>query len=317
MDGLPEQAPSPWHAGEVAMQRAVGMAGRMEAVGRKVVRDHMPDQHREFFAQLPFVVLGAVDAAGDAWASLRAGRPGFMHAPHPRRLHVALEPRPSDPAEHGLVPGGAVGLLGIELHTRRRNRMNGTLSRDGTGWNVDVLQSFGNCPQYIRLRDYAWVDEAPGAAVESAALDASARALIARADSFYVASYVDLGPGRRQVDVSHRGGRPGFVRVDADGALTVPDFQGNMFFNTLGNFALNPRAGLVFVDFDTGGLLQMTGDAELLADTPELAAFEGAERLWRFRPRRVVRREGALPLRWAARADLAPVNHAAPAPVTK
>lgn len=303
MDGLAAQTPSPWHAGELAMQRAAGMAERMDSVGRKVVRDHMPEQHREFFAQLPFVVLGAVDPAGDAWATLRAGRPGFMRAPHPRRLHMALEREPSDPAERGMEPGGAIGLLGIELHTRRRNRMNGTLSRDGAGWNVDVLQSFGNCPQYIQLRDYAHVDQAPGAVSELAALDEPARALIARADAFYVASYVDLGPGQRQVDVSHRGGRPGFVRVEADGTLTVPDFSGNMFFNTLGNFALNPRAGLVFVDFETGGLLQMTGDAGLLPDSQELAAFEGAERLWRFRPRRVVRRAGALPLRWAARED--------------
>lgn len=304
MDGSVSDAASPWHAGEVALQRTVGMAERMDALGRKVVRGFMPDQHRAFFAQLPFVVLGAVDPAGNAWATLRAGRPGFLHSPDPQRLQAALPRVPQDPADAGMEQGDAIGLLGIELHTRRRNRMNGTLRRSGgDGFEVDVLQSFGNCPQYIQLRDYAFVEQAPAAPAELAGLDDAARALISGADSFYVATYVDLADGTRQVDVSHRGGRPGFVRLDAEGSLTIPDFQGNMFFNTLGNIALNPRAGLVFVDFAGGGLLQMSGAAALLegaAAGAELAAFEGAQRLWRFTPQRIIRRAGALPLRWLA-----------------
>ncbi len=122
--------------------------------------------------------------------------------------------------------------------------------------------------------------------------------MIAVADTFFVASYVDRGSGQRQVDVSHRGGRPGFVRVGSDGVLTIPDFAGNQFFNTLGNLLVNPRAGLVFVDFATGDLLQLSGDAQVVLDDPQIAAFEGAERFWRFTPRRAVYRPGAVPLRW-------------------
>lgn len=309
MDGTPDIVAntSPWHAGELAMQRTVGMAERMDSVGRKVLRAFMPDQHREFFAQLPFVVLGAVDAEGDAWATLRAGRPGFLHSPDPQRLHVALPREAADPADAGMGQGDSIGMLGIELHTRRRNRMNGTVRRGPEpGFEVDVLQSFGNCPQYIQLREFEFVEQAPAQPEELPQLDGEARALIAGADSFYVATYVDLAGGPRQVDVSHRGGKPGFVRLDADGTLTVPDFMGNMFFNTLGNIALNPRAGLVFVDFASGSLLQMSGSAELLLDAqaaPELAAFEGAERMWRFTPRRIVRRNAALPLRWRTGVD--------------
>jgi predicted pyridoxine 5'-phosphate oxidase superfamily flavin-nucleotide-binding protein len=294
-------AGSPWHAGEKALQRTIGMAERMDALGSKVVRTFMPDQHREFFAQLPFVVVGAVDADGDAWATLRAGRPGFLHSPDPKQLRVMLAREPSDPADAGMEDGNAIGMLGIELHTRRRNRMNGMVRRDGgDGFRVDVAQSFGNCPQYIQLRDFEHVDQAPAAPELLAALDGEARALIAGADSFYVASYADRADGTRQVDVSHRGGRPGFARLEADGSLTVPDFSGNMFFNTLGNFLLNPRAGLAFVDFASGSLLQMTGTAVVLTDAPALVV-EGAERYWRFTPRRIVRRRAALPLRWTAR----------------
>ena len=121
------------------------------------------------------------------------------------------------------------------------------------------------------------------------AIDAEARALIEGADAFFVASFVER-EDRRQVDVSHRGGRAGFVRVGEDGLLTIPDFDGNLFFATLGNILLNGKAGLLFVDYENGDLLQMTGDSEVILDSPEIAAFQGAERLWTFRARRIVRR---------------------------
>jgi predicted pyridoxine 5'-phosphate oxidase superfamily flavin-nucleotide-binding protein len=299
-DGEP---PSPWHAGEVAMQRAEGAAERMDSVGRKVVRPYMPDQHRAFFAQLPFAVLGAVDGAGDAWATLRAGAPGFMHAPDPQVLALHLPRVPDDPADAGLDDGGSVALLGMELHTRRRNRMNGVLRRGPGGpARIEVRHSFGNCPQYIQLRDFQLTNSAPAPAQWLATLDDAARQLVSEADSLYVASYADLPDGQRQVDVSHRGGRPGFVHVGQDGALTVPEFAGNLFFNTLGNFLVNPRAGLVFVDFDSGDVLQMTGDVQLLDSLPG-RAVQGAQRYWRFVPRKVVWRRNALGLRWVMQED--------------
>ena len=178
---------------------------------------------------------------------------------------------------------------------------------DAQAFDVEVQQSFGNCPQYIQLRDFAFVrdpavpsDEAPR---ELDRLDDRARAMIAGADTFFVASYVDDAERGRAVDVSHRGGRPGFVRIGADGVLTIPDFSGNRFFNTLGNLIANPKAGLLFVDFETGDLLQLTGDVEVLLDSPEIAAVEGAERLWRFAPRRIVYRPDALALRWSFQQD--------------
>jgi len=296
-----------WHAGEKAIQRKAGVAERMEAVGQRAVRDYMPDQHRAFFAQIPFIVLGSVDHSGDPWATLLAGKPGFIASPTERSLEIDARPDPTDPASEGMREGNAIALLGIELHTRRRNRANGNLrASSGQTLSFDLEQSFGNCPQYIQLRDFSFVREPSepfsGAIQTSATLDQAARDMIEAADTFFVASYAER-EDRRQVDVSHRGGRAGFVRVGDDGTLTVPDFAGNLFFNTLGNIFLNGKAGLVFVDFATGDMLQLTGDAEVILDSPEIAAFQGAERLWRFRARRIVRRRGALPLRWAFRAD--------------
>lgn len=293
----------PWHAGERRLQARAGVADRMAQIGPKVVRDYMPDQHREFFAQLPFLVMGTVDEQGDPWAGVLEGLPGFAVSPDARTLRVAAVPDADDPLLAGLGPDQAVGLLGIELHTRRRNRMNGRVAAwDGKRFDVAVAQSFGNCPQYIQSRDFHFSRAPslrfPGAARVRDGLDDAARALISASDTFFVASYVDADArGGRAVDVSHRGGKPGFVRVDGN-VLTIPDFSGNRFFNTLGNLAANPRAGLVFIDFARGDILQLSGRAEVILDSPEIDAFAGAERLWRVDVRRAVWRPGALALRW-------------------
>ena len=143
---------------------------------------------------------------------------------------------------------------------------------------------------------------APGASVarqDLRGLDARARSLIASAQTFFVASYVDLEASGRQVDVSHRGGPRGFVRLEDDDTLTTPDYSGNRFFNTLGNFAVNPIAGLVFIDFDSGELLQLSGDVEIMLESPEIELFPGAERIWRFHPHVVARRPNAFCATWA------------------
>lgn len=299
MDEALQAKNSPWHEGELALQRSVGAVDMMASVGqRQLARTWMPDQHREFYAQLPFVVLGAVDRQGDVWATLRAGQPGFMNSPDPQTLHINLEPEPNDPAQEGMGEGDAIGMLGIELHTRRRNRMNGVVRRQlEPGLEISVSQAYGNCPRYINLRQYHFVDAQAVAPVQLSVSDPQVRRLVTAADSFYIATYV-VRDGERQVDASHRGGKPGFVRMDEDGSLTIPDFSGNLFFNTLGNILLNPRAGLVFVDFQTGDLLQMSGSAQVLLDDPEISAFQGAERLLRFTPQRIVYRPAAIALRW-------------------
>lgn len=294
-------AGSPFHSGEIELQRKLGVAERMDQFGRRVIRDHMPEQHRDFFEQLPFLVAGTVDATGDVWATLLAGEPGFAHSPDPRQLTITLPIDTNDPAISGEEAGGAIGILGIELNTRRRNRMNGAIASIGEGgFSIAVEHSFGNCPQYIQTRNWHMARRSDRVvpAEQLTALDDAARVMITGADTFFVASYIDLPDGRRQVDASHRGGKPGFVRIDAQGKLTIPDFAGNLHFNTLGNFLRNPRAGLVFVDFDNGDMLQLTGDAEVILDSPDIAAFQGAERLWTFVPRKLVRRKAVFPLRF-------------------
>lgn len=296
-----------FHEGEIALQRSVGMAERIGHIGSRVVHDFMPDQHRDFYARLPFIVAATVDDAGDVWPTMFTGQPGFISSPSPRSLTIKAKLHRADPAAAGVKARGAIGLLGIDLGTRRRNRMNGTIKRSAGGsLEIRVGHAFGNCPQYIQLRDVDFADDrkqpAPARAEESVELTREARQIISAADTFFVASYVDR-VDERQVDASHRGGKPGFVRIDDDGLLTIPDFTGNFYFNTLGNFVVNPRAGLLFIDFETGDILQLTGTATVVTNSPETSAFKGADRIWTFRPGRVVLRRGVSALRWTMRED--------------
>ena len=293
----------PWHEGEIALQTRIGVATQMAEIGRHNIRPYLPQQHQEFYPLLPYLLLGSVDPQGNVWATIRAGHPGFITSPNPTQLQINTTTDPHDPAETGMTHGQPIAGLGIDLATRRRNRFNGTITRSSPKqFTVNIAQTFGNCPRYIQHRNYRFTrpPQQPSSITphHTTQLDQHARNLIATADTFFVASYADQN-GTRQIDVSHRGGKAGFVRIDADGGLTIPDFSGNLFFNTLGNFIVNPKAGLLFINFNNGDLLQLTGSTELILDSPEIAAFQGAERLWRFMPQQVIHRPQGLPLQWA------------------
>ncbi len=303
MDNLTATEHSPFHHGERAVQTRAGVRDAAEQIGRRVIRDHLPDQHRAFYTQLPFLLVGHRDSGGWPWASiLQDGGGPFVVSPDahaltvPRRAIVA-----DDPLGWSLEAGVPIGVLGIEPATRRRNRMSGTVSRvDADRVEIAVRQTFGNCPQYIQTRSLVPREtsgRAEAAATPLETLSAADQALIVRSDTFFVASYFEGEEEHASngVDVSHRGGRPGFVRVDDEGVLTIPDYAGNSHFNTLGNVHETGRAGLLFVDFDSGDLLSLTGDAQILWDTPETEHFSGAERLWQFRVVRGVRLPAVLP----------------------
>ena len=286
---------------ELAAQVLAGGGPR----GGSGIRDFMPEQHRHFFSQLPYLFVGAIDAAGWPLATLLTGHPGFVWSPDPATLHIAALPGSGDPAAEALTPGREIGILGIDFATRRRGRANGRiLSRGPDGVSVAVEQSFGNCPQYIQRRIASSpIEPAVGASNQPEVLshlDEAAQAAIERADTFFVASRSRAGDGPAYgADISHRGGPPGFVGVQG-GVLTIPDYRGNRYFNTLGNLIAEPRASLLFVDFETGDLLQLQGTAHV--DWTDAAARQlaGAERLWRFRVARGWRRMAGSPLRWSS-----------------
>ncbi|MBW4518822.1 MAG: pyridoxamine 5'-phosphate oxidase family protein [Scytolyngbya sp. HA4215-MV1] len=296
---------SPFHQGELAIQARLGAQERIDKQARRMIREYLPEQHQQFFAQLSYVIVGTVDGTGHLWASILVGEPGFLSSPNQHTLQVAAKPLFGDPLTNTLATGIDIGLLGIELHTRRRNRLNGTIAETHTeGFAIQVGQSFGNCPQYIQARLFEWREAEPAIPKTIhpiTTLGTVEQAMIQMADTFFIATaYQSESAGAAGgVDVSHRGGKPGFVRIDDDQTLTVPDFSGNCHFNTFGNLELNPHAGLLFVDFNQGNLLYLTGTAEVIWQGAEISAYEGAERLFRFRLHQGYRVEGSLPLRWS------------------
>ncbi|HTH62097.1 MAG TPA: pyridoxamine 5'-phosphate oxidase family protein [Paraburkholderia sp.] len=296
---------SPFHAGELAAQERAGFRDAVDPLGRRGIRNDLPDQHRTFFAQLPFMIVGGIDASGQPWATWRVGPAGFISSPDVRTLRIAGGELPDDPLTGTWTPGALFGGLGIAFPTRRRNRVNGVVTDiDGTGMTIGVSQSFGNCPKYIQGREPEWRTRphAFGSFSQQRASELSDvdRALLKRADTLFIASAnTSSGPqNARGVDVSHRGGMPGFVRVDGTNAFTIPDYAGNRFLNTIGNLTLSPRAGIVVADFERGDLLYVAADAEIVWDGPDLDAFEGAQRLIRFHVRETRRSIAVLPFRW-------------------
>lgn len=296
---------SPFHPGELALQERAGVREQMAPLGARMIRDHMPDQHRELFGKLPTLLVGSLDAARRPWASLLAGRPGFVHSPDPRRLRVEARPDAADPLAGQLALDTRLGLLGLEPATRRRNRMNGrVVALDAAGFTVAVEQSFGNCPQYIQAREPDWVERAaPPAQPFAATLPEAAAALVRRADTLFIASAAPGDGAGGGVDVSHRGGRPGFVRVQrlpgGGDRLSFPDFRGNNLFNTLGNLAAWPWAGLLFFDPASGDRLQLSGRATVEWDGADVAGFAGALRVVHVDVVSGVWASAALPLRWS------------------
>jgi uncharacterized protein len=251
------------------------------------------------------VIVGTVDAAGNPWASILVGNPGFLSTPDDRTLNIVAKPLFGDPLATTLTHGIDIGLLGIELSTRRRNRLNGIVTATGSdGFEVQVRQCFGNCPQYIQVRQSKLAEsdrptlKSVHSIVQFGELEQS---MITTSDTFFIATayQAESAGSASGVDVSHRGGKPGFVRIDDDYTLTIPDFAGNNHFNTFGNLELNPRAGLLFMDFDRGDLMYLTGTAEIVWEENETVTYEGAARLLRFRFEWGYRVQGSLPLRWS------------------
>ena len=298
--------PSPFHHGEQKVQERLGVRD-IEAWARKVVHDHLPEQHRDFYTSLPFLVVSARDGKGRPWVTLLDGPDGFVNSPDPRHLVIESKPVKGDALEGSFGIGSDVGILGIELATRRRNRVNGRVAGNGSGIiTFGVDQTFGNCPQYIREREWRRIDDEPsGRAKSGTRLTASQRAWIESADTFFIATGY-RGEGESAtfgMDASHRGGDRGFVRVLDDRRLQFPDYAGNNHFNTIGNLILDPRAGYLFIDFETGSLLQLTGTASIDWDSEELSQFPAARRLVTLDIEEIVELPAAVGLRWEADAE--------------
>lgn len=296
---MPAETPDfemPYHDGEIEVQTRLGVHDRAAMMGRRMIRDHLIDQHRKFYADLSFLIVSSVDEDGRPWASAISGAPGFLSTPDDKTLSVAATPITGDPLAENLKTGADIGVLGMLPDVRRRNRMTGQIGEIRPyGFDIKVLQSFGNCPQYIQARmvEPARFQPIPPEVETVDYLDAQAIAHITKADALFIASaYRDSAAATQGADASHRGGKPGFVKVLDDRRFAFPDFPGNNAYNTIGNIVKNPKTGFLFIDFQSGDMLTMTGEAAIIWEGPEVDAFEGAQRLVQFETHEVRRIKG-------------------------
>ncbi len=287
----------PYHSGEVAVQEQAGTRP-MAAHLAQILQTEFPARARAFLGGQPLLVVSSADAQGRLWASVLTGAPGFIRAPDARTLHVAARPVPGDVLAANLAADAALGALVIDFETRHRIRLNGRAHWAADGLVVALDEVFTNCPRYIQAREWharPGPPAPPQAGAVAAALTPALEEWIGRADTFFLASaHASAG-----LDVSHRGGLPGFVRVVDAHTLEWPDYNGNGMFQSLGNLALDPRAGLLFPDFATGHVLQLTGQARTDWDPAHARHFPGAERVVAFQVAEARTLCDALPLQWA------------------
>ena len=267
-----------YHAGELSVQRQAGVEEQARRIGQGI-KATIPPAAQAFLQQQPMVLVGSIDTGGQVWASLLTSTPGFLMPIDERTLRIAATPVVGDPLRANLHDQAEVGLLAIDLTNRRRMRLNGQVEclPDGS-CAVHARQVYANCPKYIQARTLETIAtgvRGPGRIRRSDWLSAEQQAWVARSDTVFLASAHPEG----SADISHRGGKPGFVRVVDARTLLIPDYAGNTMFQTLGNLQVNPQAGLLVIDFARGATLQMAGTTRLIWDAERVAGFAGAERL--------------------------------------
>ena len=251
-----------FHAGEIAVQVRAGERSIAERRG-SMIADRLSDGMRGFLERADTAAVGALGEDGAMWASLWCGTPGFLSgdAAGDRITFLAEQARlaAGDPVYRAVREHAPLGMLVIDFMTRRRLRINGVVHRaDEMGLELDVQETFGNCNKYIQRRqrtdDVSMNSTAPEVR-RGRTLDDEQQVFIAGIDTAFVAS---LHPARG-VDVSHRGGEPGFIHVASERELRIPDYPGNSMFQTLGNFEVDARAGLALIDFERARVLSLSG----------------------------------------------------------
>ncbi len=302
---------TPYHEGELQVQERVGVLHE-GAQNARVIQDSIIKGALRFIGQLPMAVFGSLDQEKNVWASVLLGKPGFLQAEDEHLVNVNLTTighNPHDPFWKNIQENPEVGMLAIELASRRRLRINGTITRESdTLVQLQVKESYPNCPKYIQRRHVSTplhnADKASSLSAQGEVLGSEQRAIITKADTFFVAS---VHP-ERGVDASHRGGNPGFVKILDDRTLRIPDYLGNSMFNTLGNFTANPRAGLVFLDFESHRTLQLTGRPEILYDVDGTSEETGGtNRHWELHIERWIETSHTSPSDWSL-LDYSPHN---------
>lgn len=290
-----------YHEGELEVQKRTGEQVIAERNGRVIIGGMMP-KAISFIQEQHMVVVGSIDYKNRPWASLIFGTPGFLTADE-TQIKINRSNMVNNDVDifwQNIINQNDVGLLVIELSSRRRMRANGKIAHvDSSQVCVDVETSYPNCPKYIQRRHTqssdSWKNKIAKRVGQDKKLIMNQIELINKADTMFVASQHPTAG----VDVSHRGGNPGFMKVLNDQTIRIPDYFGNSMYNTLGNFVSNPVAGIIIPNFDTGSILQLTGSVQIHWDmNDEVLETDRTSRYWDFTVIELMEYQNAVPTDW-------------------
>ena len=286
-----------FHSGEKEVQERAGVRHFSEHVAG-MIRPEIPPVAIKFLETQPYAVVATLDSNQRPWTSFLFGVPGFLSATDERTVEIRAQSISGDPLEKNLIPESPISVLAIDLSTRRRVKIKGQILSAKDPIRIKTERVYSQCPKYIQRRivtDKSSFDQkAPASMEKRKKLTDHQQKWLASADTFFISTYhPETG-----MDVSHRGGMPGFVEVVSDSEIHFPDYAGNNMFNTLGNITAQPHTGLLFLDFDKGRTLQMTGRAEVIWSESEKQRFTEAGRIVSFSIEDVVEIREAFPMRW-------------------
>ncbi|KAH8722923.1 hypothetical protein GQ44DRAFT_711077 [Phaeosphaeriaceae sp. PMI808] len=256
----------------------------------------------------PLLALGTLDSQYRPWTTLWGGTPGFSEPLGGglvgTRAFVDLQ---HDPVVHALVPkaqqgnmlqsnnaGKVLAGLAIDLMTRKRVKIAGQMVAGGVqevnvkyeeGHEDDVTptkqsqiqlvtkidQSLGNCPKYLNQYQLEAQRVESKLISDGAVLTERGRELIDKSDMFFLSTSAG-----EDMDVNHRGGPPGFVRILSSNEIVYPEYSGNRLYQSLGNLQLNPKIGITFPDYDTGDVLYITGTTDILVGVDAANLLQGS-----------------------------------------
>ncbi len=284
-----------YHEGELAVQAQAGVQEMASRIG-KSIRPTIPPAAQDFLSSQPIAVLSSIDQKGRVWASLVAGKPGFLRVIDERTIKIEAKPVHGDPLAENILQNDQVGMIVIEFATRRRMRINGSAKIEDGAILIHSEQVYANCPKYIQARTWQSRSESNHQTTvqHSRKFSDQQQNWIKNADTFFIASHHKDGGS----DTSHRGGNPGFIQVLDKNTIRFPDYTGNTMFQTLGNISVNPDCGLLFIDFYRGATLQLTGTAKIIWDRDQFKEFNGAERAVEFCASEIIEIAGGNPLQW-------------------
>lgn len=281
-----------YHAGEIAVQARLGVREEADSLAKAMGSAIITPSMQNFLASQRLAIASTIDADHRVWASLLTGEPGFLQTVAEQILKIDID---SDDLGENLHFNDELGLLAINLATRKRLRVNGKAKVQDKKIYLHTQQVYFNCPQYIQKREIKTNTSQGKSNIElGEILSPQQQQFIQQADTFFIASFHP----QSGADASHRGGYPGFVRVLRSDKLVFPDYAGNNMFNTLGNLVENPQAGLLFIDFETGDTLQLTGKAAIAWDSEKALEFAGAKRLVEFQIEKAIALSAATALQW-------------------